>query len=176
MYMAARLDSSRFILVDRPLRPHEAHQVSSAIRETANILGYPPRELLAIRSCIVAEADDGTLAGVCAIKRLSRTCSEIAFILVLPDYRRQGIGSALFRQAFQRLADQEQTIICISREPSVLRLMEEAGMRFLPEWRLPLIAHLARMRHYASAYRFRESFRKIPLYRCQPPFRYAIRD
>jgi GNAT superfamily N-acetyltransferase len=122
------------------------------------------------------ETADGQLAGVCATKRLSGKYHEIAFILILPAYRRQGLGSALFRTAFRRLSDQGYATLCISREPSVLRLMEEAGMRFLPEWRLPLAVHLAKMHHYWSVYRFREAFRKVPMYRDQPPFQYAIRD
>jgi GNAT superfamily N-acetyltransferase len=121
------------------------------------------------------EAADGELAGVCATKRLSKKWHEIAFILILPAYRRQGVGSALFKTAFQRLRDQGFSILCISRQSSILRLMEEAGMRFLPEWRLPLAVHLAKMRHYSSVYRFREAFRKVPMYRDQSPFQYAIR-
>jgi GNAT superfamily N-acetyltransferase len=174
--MSHSFDSSRFTLVDRPLRSDEARQVSAEIRETANILGYSPRELLSIPSCLIIEAADGELAGVCATKRLSGKCHEIAFILIFPAYRRQGLGSFLFKTAFRRLSDQGCTILCVSREPSILRRMEEVGMRFLPEWRLPLTVHLAKMRHYSNIYRFRESFRKIPMYRDQSPFQYAIRD
>jgi GNAT superfamily N-acetyltransferase len=174
--MSRGFDSSHFVLLDRPLRPDEAQQVSASIRETPNILGYSPRELLSLPSCLVAETDTGELAGVCAVKRLSRNWSEIAFILVFPTYRKQGIGSALFRLACRRLESQGRTALCISRETSVLRLMEEAGMRFVPEWQLPLAVHMARMRHYASVYRFCEGFRKIPMYKNQPPFQYAIRD
>jgi GNAT superfamily N-acetyltransferase len=172
--MPRGFDPSLFSLVDRPLRPDEARQISNAIRETPNILGYSARELLAFRSCLVAETKDGTLAGVCVVKRLSRGCSEIAFILILPAYRRKGIGSVLFRRAFTRLAEETQMILCVSREPSILRLMEEAGMRYIPEWRLPLAVHLAKMRHYASVYRFREGFRKTSMYIGKPPFRYAV--
>jgi GNAT superfamily N-acetyltransferase len=174
--MSASPTTSPFTLVDRPLLPDEAHQVSAAIRETANILGYSPQELLKIPSCLIAEAGDGGFAGVCAIKRYSPKCSEIVFILILPDYRRQGIGSALFREAFRRLREENQTILCISREPSILRLMEEMEMRFVSEWRMPPLVQLAKFRHYANLYRFRESFRKAPMYRGQPPFRYALKD
>ena len=174
--MSHGFDTSRFTLVDRPLLPEEAQQVSRAIRETPNILGYSPRELLSFASCLIMETTDGDLAGVCVTKHLSRSCSEIGFILILPLYRRQGIGSALFHIALQRLVEQRRTILCVSREPSILRLMEASGMRFLPEWRLPVAVHLARMRHYSNAYRFCESFRKMPMYRNQPPFRCAIRN
>ncbi len=168
--------TASFTLVDRPLLPDEARQVSAAIRETANILGYAPGELLKIPSCLIAEASDGGFAGLCVVKRYSPTCSEIVFIVILPAYRKQGIGSALFREVFRRLREEKQTILCISRESSVLRLMEEADMRFVPEWRLPLAVHLAKFRHYANIYRFCESFRKGPMYRSQPPFRYALKD
>ena len=172
--MSRSLDSSRFTLVDRPLRREEAQQISEAIRETPNILGYSPRELLSFGACLVAEAANGEMAGVCVVKRVARHWSELTFLIVLPAFRQQGIGSALFRTAFQRLSDGGDTILCISRETSILRLMEEAQMRFIPEWQLPLAVHLAKMRHYSSFYRFREGFRKTPMYQGQPPFRYAV--
>ncbi len=105
--MSRSFDSSRFTLLDRPLRPDEAQQVSAAIRETPNILGYSPRELLCIPSCLVAETGSGEIAGICGLKRLSRKWSEIAFILVFSPYRKQGIGSALFRLACRRLESRE---------------------------------------------------------------------
>ncbi|MES2463326.1 MAG: GNAT family N-acetyltransferase [Armatimonadota bacterium] len=169
-------DPRPFTLVDRPLHRNEAQQISVAIRETPNILGYSPEELLSFGGCLVAENDAGELAGVCVVKRLSRHWSEIAFLIVLPAFRKQGIGSALFDEAFQRLRDRGDTILCVSREVSILRLMEKAEMRFIPEWRMPPAVHLAKMRHYSSFYRFWESFRKAPMYRGQPPFRYAIRE
>lgn len=172
--MPGNSDPPCFTLIDRPLRPDEARLVSGAIRETPNILGYSPRELLALPSCLVAEAENGAFAGVCAIKRFTQKYSEITFILVLPAYRKRGIGAALFHEAFQRLRNQGYTILCISREPSILRLMEEANMNFIAEWRLPLVVHLAKMHHYSSLYRFCEGFRKGPMYSGQPPFRYAV--
>jgi GNAT superfamily N-acetyltransferase len=176
VFMSSRADGDRFTLLDRPLRPEEAQLISEAIRETPNILGYSPQELLAISSCLIAEAEGGELAGVCVVKSLSRQWSEMAFLIVLPAHRKKGVGTALFRKAFLRLSSQGVTILCISREPSVLRLMDEAGMQYLPEWRLPLAVHLAKIRHYSSLYRFREGFRKIPLYQNQPPFQYAVKE
>ncbi|MBC8103894.1 MAG: GNAT family N-acetyltransferase [Cytophagales bacterium] len=164
-----------YTIRERRLLPDEARMLSSAIRETPNILGYLPRELLAFSSCLVAESTgDGVFAGACLTKHLGRNWCEISLVLVLAGHRRKGVGSALFRAAFEGLREQNRQILCVSREASILRLMEAGGMRFLPEWQLPLPVRIAQARHYSSLYRFREGLRKIPMYRDQPPFRYAV--
>ena len=173
--MSARADTSRFTLIDRALSREEAKAISAAIRETPNILGYSVKELLSFGECLIAETASGEMAGICVMKRIARQWSELVFLIVLPAYRKQGIGAALFREAFRRLSAHGDTVLCISREASILRLMEEVQMQFLPEWRLPFVVHLAKMRHYANFYRFREGFRKGPMYQGQPPFRYAVK-
>jgi GNAT superfamily N-acetyltransferase len=161
------------IITQRSLTEAEATTLSQAIRETANILGYLPRELSKQPVAFVAEVD-GAFAGACVVKRLSSRWSEIGVVLVLPPFRRRGIGSALFEQAFTYLQGENRRVLCTSREPSVLRLMESAGMRFIKEWQLPFAVHVALMRHYSSVYRFKEARRKMPMYKGQPPFRSAI--
>lgn len=157
----------------RSLTETEAAILSQAIRETPNILGYLPRELAKQPVAFVAQVE-GEFAGACVVKRLSRHWSDIGAVLVLPEFRKQGIGSVLFRQSFAHLQSENRHILCTSREPFILRLMEQAGMRFVHEWQLPFVVHWALMRHYANGYRVKEGWRKMPMYKGQPPFRSAI--
>lgn len=163
-----------FTIESRPLCPDEAAQMSAAIRETPNILGYLPRELLTFGPCYVVQTEEGQFAGACVVKKLSARWWEIAAIVVLPAFRKQGIGAALFHQALDDLKQRNVPILCVSCEPSVLRLMERAQMRFVSDTRLPLVVHFAKMRHYSSWYRTREGFRKMPLYHGIGPFKSAV--
>ena len=164
-----------FSLVERALTRDEAVRLSAAIRETPNILGYPPKELQTFRHCLIAETDTGAFAGVCILKRLAGSWWDLAVVYVFPEYRGQGIGTALFLAGFRHLQDSGQHILCTSREATILRLMAAQGMCDIPDWRLPLGVHLAKSRHYMlSGYRWREAFRKAPMYHDQPPFRTMV--
>ncbi|MDX1931887.1 MAG: GNAT family N-acetyltransferase [Capsulimonadales bacterium] len=161
--------------VTRPLTEAEALRLSLALRDTPNILGYLPGELTGFSDALVVESTtDGTLAGVCLIKRLPMNWADLAVLYVFPEHRNRGIGTRLFRDAFARLRTERRHILCVSREPSVLRRMEAERMRFIGSWQLPLPVQWAYSRHYMSSYRFREAFRKQAVFPKQPPFRYAV--
>jgi len=159
---------------ERALTRDEAVRLSAAIRKTPNILGYPPKELQGFPDCLIATLEDGTFAGVCLTKHLAGVWSEIAVVYVFPEFRGQGIGTALFQAGFRKLQSADQRILCISREPIILRRMEAAGMRYISAWRLPFSIHVVKFWYMQSVYRQCEAFRKIAVFRGQPAFRTAV--
>lgn len=163
-------------LSERSLGREEAERLSTALKETPNILGYTPRELQNFHEVIVAHADgeDGGAAGVCILKPMPGRWTDIAVIFVFPEYRRRGIGSRLFTAAIQRIRDQKRHVLCVSRDASIIRLMERDGMRFISSMLLPWPVQYAYSIHYSSVYRFKEALRKAAIFRGQPPFRYAV--
>lgn len=156
-------------IVHRPLMLAEAEQVHTALKETPNILGYTVRELLRLPDMFVGEAD-GAFAGVCFSVDMGRRWTEIAAVLVLPEFQGRGMGTALFAAAWDRGWGRGRHLYVLSRNPQVVGWMEARGMEVSAVGRnAPLAAHRHMARHMASRHRWAESFRKREAIRACPP-------
>lgn len=152
---------SDFRITARPLTLSEAKRLHEELKTTPNILGYTVRELTHFPHVLVAETEAGAFAGACISKDLLLGWTDIAVLYVLPDFRGAGIGARLFKDAFARAQERQRHIYVLSRNPSVIRLMEQSGMETTRAvWKAPLAVHLHQQCHMSSLYRVREAFRK----------------
>ncbi len=162
-------------IIRRRLTPDEARQVHHALRETPNILGYTVRELLDLTDVFVAE-EDGLFAGLCFSADMGRRWTEIAALLVLPHFRGQGLGNALFSAAWDRAWRRGRHVYVLSRNPQVVGWMKARGMDIAQAGRkVPFAVHGHLARHMASGYRWREGFRKRQAIHACPPLIQGIK-
>ncbi len=148
------------MLVHRPLTRSEAVRVHAALQETPNILGYTVRELLRLPDVWVAECED-CFAGLCFSVDLAHDWTEIAVLLVLPEFRGMGFGLTLFEAAWERAVSRRRHLYILSRNPQVIGWMTARGMTPTEKvWQAPLAVHWYMARYMASPYRNAEGFRK----------------
>ena len=162
-------------IVHRPLTLAEAEQVHAALKETPNILGYTVRELLLVPDVYVGEAD-GAFTGVCFSVDMGRRWTEIAVVLVLPEFGGRGMGTALFAAAWDRGWARGRHLYVLSRNPQVVGWMEARGMEVSAVGgKAPLAVHWYMARYMASRHRWAESLRKRKAIRACPPLMQGIK-
>lgn len=162
-------------ITQRPLTRAEALRLHGELKTTPNILGYTVRELERLTDVQVAEGAGG-FAGVCFSVDLAWGWTEIAALYVLPEFRGQGIGAALFRAAWERAQERGRHVYVLSRNPQVIGWMRGLGMAVDGKlWRAPLAVHWYMPRYMASRHRFAESIRKSgDIGKC-PPLLHGIK-
>ncbi len=152
---------SEIKITPRWLTSREANQLETELKSTPNILGYTAGELQHFPNVLVAETPSGEFAGACISKDLLFNWTDIAMLYVLPKFRGYGIGGKLFREAFARAQARRRHIYVLSRNPSVIRLMEQSEMKIArAAWQAPLALHLYNQYHMSSLYRLSEAIRK----------------
>ena len=151
-------------IVKRRLTASEADVLYKEIKTTPNILGLTRGEWRAFKDVWVAEKD-GQMAGVCANRDLPLGWSEVAALYVLPEHRAHGLGRQLFELAFDDLVKRRRDIYVISRNPAIIKMMEERRMRFLAIERMPLGITLFNLAYMAQPYRGWEMLRKQMAFR-----------
>jgi GNAT superfamily N-acetyltransferase len=157
------------LITHRRLTGAEARLMHEELKSTPNILGYVPSELEAFEDVWVSEVDS-SLAGVCVSKDLLFGWTDIAVLYVLPAFRGQGLGAALYLAALRRAQERGRHVLTLSRSPEVIRLMERQGMEVTGALlRAPLALHLAMIPHMMNLYRIREAKRKSPQMKGSPP-------
>ncbi len=162
-------------IVHRPLTLPEAQRLHEALRETPNILGYTVRELLGL-SDVFAAQEDGKFAGVCFSVDMAQNWTEIAVLFVLPQFSGLGIGTALFKAAWDRANERGRHVYMLSRNPQVVGWMRARGMEVRAAgWKAPLAVHGYMARYMASRHRWSESFRKRRAIRQCPPLMQGIK-
>ncbi len=163
------------LMTHRPLTAPEAVCLHEELRSTPNILGYTVQEIMRFKDVFVAECE-GEFGGVCVSKDLLFGWTDIAVLYVLPTFRARGIGKQLYTAAWNRAQERERHMFTLSRNASVLQMMEEFGMQMsCSMWNAPLAVHLHMNRHMMSMYRFRESIRKSKEMRGSLPLRSGTR-
>ncbi len=156
-------------LIFRSLTLQEAQTLHEELKTTPNILGYTVRELLGFQESLVAE-EVGAFAGVCLSKDLRSGWTDIAALYVLPAFRGRGLGAELYGAAWRRAEQRRRHIVTLSRNPTVVSLMERLGMEIRPSMRnAPFALHLHMQCHMASLYRTREMLRKFRAMKDAPP-------
>ncbi len=162
-------------IVHRPLTLAEAEQVHTALKDTPNILGYTVRELTRLSNVLVADVDC-RFAGVCFSVDLAQNWTEIAVLLVLPEFGGRGIGTALFDAAWTRAEQRRRHLYVLSRNPQVVKWMKARGMEVSTVgWKAPLAVHWYMARYMASRHRWVESVRKGKAIRACPPLMQGIK-
>ena len=132
-------------------------------------------KLMQFSDVSVGEAD-GTFAGVCLCVDMGRNWTEIAAVLVLPESRGRGMGTALFAAAWERAWTRGRHLYVLSRNPQVVGWMEARGMDVSAVGgNAPLVVHWHMARHMASRHRWAEGFRKRKAIHACPPLRQGIK-
>lgn len=123
----------------------------------------------------VAESEE-TFVGACLSVDLPLGWTEIAVLYVLEEFRNKGIGKELFDRGWQSAEERRRNIYVISRNPSVLKLMNDRGMRVKKNLLCaPVAVHLYNLKYMASVYRIVEAVRKISMSRGKLPFCFGVR-
>lgn len=158
---------------ERTLTLDESKFLVSEIKNTSNITGYTEKEWQKFFKTIVCE-DNGNLAGVCTIAKISNHWYEIAVIYVKQEYRGQGIGTQLFELANNYL--EGRNIYCSSRNPTIIKLMEKKNYTIYNTLsKLPLTINLFNIKWILSIYRLKEGFRKKYMNKSMNGFVYGIK-
>jgi GNAT superfamily N-acetyltransferase len=161
-----------FQLTKRPLTSQEIDLVINSIKQTPNITGYTKKEWQNFGKVFVAEVDC-ELAGVVVNVSISKEWEELAVLLVLEEFRGQGIGKALFNVALEDIKSRQKNAYTTSRNPIVLKLMKENGFKFCSLVKLPIDVTLFNLKFIFSLYRLQEFVRKQKAFPKQEAFKYA---
>lgn len=158
----------------RKLTNKEIKVVMEEIRQTVNITGYTQSEWQKFEEFLVAEYN-GELAGVAVIQSISQKWSELTVLLVLSRFRGRGIGNNLFRSAIEHIERGGKNVYTVSRNPIVIRSMQEAGFTFVSLRELPLEINLFNIKFILSWFRLKEYLRKKMYHRELPEFVYGVK-
>lgn len=114
----------RAVMVHRNLEHEEAEVVVQLIRNETTITGYSMEEWMSKRDVVVcADAMTGALLGVALVHHLLPGWSEIAVVLVLPEWRGRGIGARLVKHAAEHVESLRRRAILFYCEDSMERIV-----------------------------------------------------
>jgi len=141
----------------------EAKIVQSEIAKSPDITGYSLRELLGFESVFKAYSD-GEFAGACINFDFGERWTELSGFVVLPKFRGQGIGRALYQTAWEDAVNRKRNIYVVSRHPAMQKIMCRSDLKIIAEFRkLPRAIRLHSLRFAISWYRLLEAIRKWPM-------------
>lgn len=141
----------------RNLTAQEVETISDEIKNTKNITGYTPAELLKLGNMLVA-IEDKTITGVLYYKEHQKFI-DLKIMIVIAKWRGRGIGRELF-QKFIAKAKKNKKIYTITKSPEVIALISKAGFKNVGWFGLPVLAQLNEIAKGFSLYRIKEAFRK----------------
>ncbi|MEW6664635.1 MAG: GNAT family N-acetyltransferase [Thermodesulfobacteriota bacterium] len=116
----------------------EADNLRAALGWNQTISDWQRMLSLAPDACFAAE-QDGRIVGTCTTVSYGKTLAWIGMMMVHPDHRRQGIGSALLRHCVTYL--RRCGVRCIKLDATPMGQPLYAGMGFLPEWTITRWEH-----------------------------------
>ena len=141
----------------------EAKVVQSEIKKSPDITGYSLRELLSLKNVFKAYSS-GNFAGACANFNFGHNWTELSAYVVLPKFRRQGIGRLLFRSALKDATSREKNIYIVSRNPAMKKIIAGNGIKIVESfWQLPTAVKINSLKFAISWYRAAEFLRKLPM-------------
>jgi len=172
----------RFVLRRRSPTVAEAKKLVMAIRDTPKISAYPVSAWMK-GGALLAELEDGTVAGACLQDDFFGRWTEIAVLFVFEEFRGWGIGAALLAEARALLHARRRHVMIMSNNPLVTGMLPKHRFQILPsraEFPDNLRPHRAALtwiydlRWWMSAYRIREIIRKRRVFGRQPPYTYGL--
>jgi N-acetylglutamate synthase-like GNAT family acetyltransferase len=158
-------------IIFRNLTTQEANVISQEIRGTKNITGYLPAELLRLGKMLVATKDK-SIIGILYYKKYKKLI-DLKILIVVSDWRGQGIGRKLFQQ-FMTEASNAEKIYTVTKSPELIHLVNEVGFKKVSWFGLPILAQLNELSKVFNVYRIKESLRKGML-RDENRFSYWVR-
>lgn len=118
----------------------EINKILIEIKATPNITAYSEQELkdsLAQEFVFSARNElNGQLQGLTFAKKISGTkYYSLSFLLVFPEYQKQGLGRKLYSHIVSEMG--KQSIYTSSRNPIVQKWLSEDGFHSVPFLKLP---------------------------------------
>lgn len=180
---AERVDD-RTVIVHRHLDYEEAKVVIELIKDETTITGYSMGEWMSTRDVVVcADPMTGALLGVALVHHLLPGWSEIAVVLVLPEWRGHGIGARLVKYAAEHIEHLRRRAILFYCQDSMERIVLRLGFHTYADeaafvkrsWpRLVFLKALYPLQWRAESYRRQEMRRKAELLQCDFRFKIAV--
>lgn len=161
-------------LVKRSLTKEEARDFSREMRLTPNIIGYRPSELSSFKNVLVAEAS-GKAMGILVYLEADKFI-DLKILLVKESVRGIGYGGLLVKSALRSLDRTKKPAYAVTRNPLIIRLLEEAGFSKVSFLGLPLACQVHQLKMIFSLYRIKEAARKSLAFPHQPKFSYYLRS
>jgi GNAT superfamily N-acetyltransferase len=152
----------------------EIDRIITWIKLTQNITGYTHGE---IQNCdeIFLAFVGAELAGAVINTHQSKSISELAVLVVGPDFQGQGIGKKLFETALKSLENESRTVWCVSRNPIVLHYFRIYNLELTSFWKLPAPVLWYNLTFVLNLNRIKEFFRKKMYDRNLKSFEYGIK-
>jgi len=163
-----------FNITKRSLLDTEIDFIVKEIKKTPNIIGYTRREWRNFKDVWVAEAD-GDLVGVCVNNSLLSGWGETSILYVVERFRNNGIGKALYKEAFADLRRRKRHIYYVSKNPITLKWMKNEQMKFVKMYQLPWPVLLHILKKVLSFYRIKELIRKSLVFKKEGKFLHAYK-
>lgn len=172
-----------FKLVKRRVNENEAKSLANKIKETSNITGYSWREWIEFEHVIVAEDDDGQLAGVCSYEDFNYDWTFISVIFVVKEFRGKGVGKCLFQTACDDIISAHKKVYTSSKNPIIIKMMNDFSfVTFNTLFSLPepykkyeFIFIVRSIKWVSNFYRLTEIIRKSLKYGHGEKFTYGIK-
>ncbi|MDF2046805.1 GNAT family N-acetyltransferase [Microbacterium sp. Kw_RZR3] len=174
----------RTVMIHRHLDYEEAKVVVELIKDETTITGYSVEEWMSTRDVVVcADSTTGALIGVALVHHLLPGWSEIAVVLVLPEWRGHGVGARLVKYVAEHIEHLRRKAILFycqgSMERIVLRLgfdtyADEAAFAEKSWPRKVFIKALYPLQWRAESYRRQEIRRKATSLQCDFQFKIAV--
>lgn len=172
-----------FRIIQRQISEAEAKLLIQRIKKTPYIMGYTLKEWLTAKNIMVAEDENGNLAGVCLNYNLNKKWHKIAALFVLEEFRGRKIGKSLFYASVEKALERQKHIYANSANPIVIKMMDALGfIQFENLANFPVeysedkwFIYSHSLRWVLNSYRVREIIRKKVVYGLKEPFTYGIK-
>ena len=157
-------------ITKRKLTLQEAEIISREISHTNNIIGYKAAELTNFPNTFVA-ISNSKLVGISTYVEL-KDWIDRKILIILEEYRGQGYGRKLFDYSIAQTRKLNKSTYTVTRNPAIVKLLEEKGFKRTNLFRLPPPVILHQMKLIFSVYRIKEYLRKLPQIKSGPRFQY----
>ncbi|MEA5618049.1 GNAT family N-acetyltransferase [Cronbergia sp. UHCC 0137] len=173
-----------FRISNRKITKSEAELVVRKIKLTPNIMGYSLIEWIRADHIIVAEDENGNIAGVCLNYDFHQDWNKIAALFVFEEFRGMGLGKLLFYKSCEDALKRGKNVYTISANEIVINMMKDLDFSISDSLtNLPKVTNikykLAFYSHHIvwimNFYRLQEIIRKIIVYKYQKKFIYGIK-
>ncbi len=119
------------------LQKEDINLILKEIAQSNNILSYSKKEVLVLLNgkTTFFFYDKKELMGLSAYKKINKDWVELALLLVVSQYRKQGYGKKIYKELLEHL--KERNIYCCSRNSTVQGWLRDDGFRAVSFYKLP---------------------------------------